>query len=341
VPSYFIDLPEQANPLRWDPRDGPLPQRADTRYFGAALVAMEEHLVERDLDIYLTWNAHRLPGYGRRVVAILLGDESGQIPRYVNRVGAVFKCYGNRPTLGELRPDLLGLTALMQGGYRWLRWLPGAINHADGRRRRSIHGERGAPDPFPIPVGTYNQLDLPVRSMGERGVDVFFAGSIAHHGGRRGISSPKELARTQMLEAVHALVQTRPGVRAEVRTTARFTESAAASATDYSHALMNAKVCLAPRGTSLETFRVLEGLRYGCLVVAESLPQNRFYDNAPLLRLTRWNRLSSLLSTVLDDPLALQDWHERALAWWRERCSEAAVGQYLARSLNGLELGDD
>jgi hypothetical protein len=340
VPRYFVDLPELASPLRWDPRAGPLAQRSDTRYFGAALVAMEEHLIERDLVVYLTWNAHRLPSYGRRVVAILLGDEAGQIPRYVNRVGAVFKCYGNRPQVGALQPDLLGFTTLIQGAYRWLRWLPGAAVYAEGRLRERLRGARGAGAPFPIPVGTYNQLELPVRPIAERPIDVFFAGSVAHRGGRRAIAAPKELAREQMLDAVRRLQHQRPDVRVDIRTTARFTESTSASAVDYSNALMAAKVCLAPRGTSLETFRVLEGLRYGCLVVAESLPHSRFYDDAPLLRLARWDGLVARLSAILDDPPALQKWHRDSVDWWRERCSEASLGQFMARTLNALELGD-
>ena len=48
---------------------------------------------------------------------------------------------------------------------------------------------------------------------------------------------------------------------------------------------MDARVCLAPRGASVETFRVLEGLRAGCVVVGERLPGHWFYDGAPVIQL--------------------------------------------------------
>ena len=44
----------------------------------AAFTAMEPHLRERrDVDVHLTWDVDRLPAYGERVVAVVLGDESG------------------------------------------------------------------------------------------------------------------------------------------------------------------------------------------------------------------------------------------------------------------------
>ena len=336
MPAYYVDLPQRAHPLRWDPHAGPLAQRADTRYFGAALVAMEAQLADPDVVVYLTWNARRLPSYGDRVVAILLGDEAAQIPRYVDRVRAVFKCYGTRPTVGALRPDLLGLAAVAQWGLRWIRWLPGGT--ADGRRRlrATVRGEPRRPAPFPIPVGTYNQIELPLRPIAQRPTDVFFAGSISHDGRRRETVSPKQLARTQMLDAVTWLQRGRPGLRVEIRSTDGFEASADAPADAYSRALMDSRICLAPRGTSLETFRVLEGLRYGCAVVAESLPRSRYYDGAPVLRVRRWDQLTRVLSPLLDDPVALEQQHRRALEWWRDRCSEACVGRYLAHALNSL-----
>ena len=41
MPRYFLDLPEESAPIPWDVHAGPRPERADTRYFGAAFAAME------------------------------------------------------------------------------------------------------------------------------------------------------------------------------------------------------------------------------------------------------------------------------------------------------------
>ena len=318
--------------MAWDPHAGPRPERADTRYFGAAFAHMERALEDPDVDVYLTWDVERLPRYGSRVVAVVLGDEGGRIPRYLDRVRAVFKCYGTVPAAA-------GLVDLPRYGLHWLRWLPGATALARQRvASRLGRGPRPAPV-LPIPLGTHNQLDLPLVPLERRGTDVFFAGSVEHTGSTlHRLASPKARARREMLEAVDRLGRARPGLRIDVRATSGFQASVDASPEEYSRALMDARVCLAPRGTSPETFRVLEGLRCGCVVVTGRLPGHWFYRDAPLVRLDRWEHLERALP-MLDDPAEMARRHAAALAWWRERCSEAAVGRWLAERLNEVGHG--
>ena len=77
---------------------------------------------------------------------------------------------------------------------------------------------------------------------------------------------------------------------------------------------------------------VFEGLRAVCVVVTERLPRHWFYEGAPLIQLDHWRALGEL--EVLDDPLARGLLHVQALSWWQERCSDAAVGAFLAARLN-------
>jgi hypothetical protein len=344
VPRYFLTLSEDGAPRPWDPHAGPRPERADTRYFGAVLAEMETTLEDLEIDLYLTWDTERLPAYGDRVVAVVLGDEVGRIPAYVGRVRAVFKCYGIRPVLGAgpLRdPSLTGLVSLGQCAVRWLRWLPGGAAHARLELSRRLRGWPASPAIATIPLGTYNQLDVPVVPMAERPTDLFFAGSVEHRPSLRHRLSPKTRHRRDMLAAVERFRGRRPGLLVDLRLTPGFEASKAGSAATYSQGLMNAKVCLAPRGTSLETFRVFEGLRYGCVVVADRLPRHWFYKGAPMLQLDRWDGLEAAVAPLLDDRRALDRWHVRTMRWWRERCSEAAVGRFMAARLNELSRAGD
>jgi hypothetical protein len=340
VPRYFLDLPEEDLPRPWDPHAGPLPVRADTRYFGGVFRAMEPLLRDPELDFHLTWDVRRLPGAGARTVAVVLGDESGRIPAYAGRVRAVFKGYGAHPSLPAGARGLLGPSgpaALAQFAVRWLRWLPGGAAHAwhSARRLRGGH----APSPLAvIPIGTFNQIELPVVPIDERPTDLFFAGSVEHAESLRGRLSPKAAARRELVAAVEELASRRPGLRADVRLTPGFGASEAADEGAYSRGLMDAKVCLAPRGTSVETFRYFEGLRYGCVVVSERLPAHPFYRGGPQIELDRWRELAAAIEPLLDAPEELARKHSAALAWWRERCSEGAVGRFMAERLNALEV---
>ena len=340
MPRYFLDLPEEDAPLPWDPHAGPRPERADTRYFGGVFRAMEALLRDREIDVYLTWDTERLPEYGERVVAVVLGDEVGRIPRYEGRIRAVFKSYGTRPASGA-RPvpdaSLTGLLEMAQYAVRCLKWLPGGAAHAGLLLGRRLRGE---PLPAPvavIPLGTYNQVDLPLIPIEARPTDIFFAGSLEHDRSLRNrLGSPKTRARHQMLAAVEQLGGDRPDLRTDLRLTAGFSASESTSGADYSRALMDSRICLAPRGTSVETFRVLEGLRCGCVVVSERLPPHWFYEGSPVLQLDRWSDLDHALRPILDDPEELRRLHAQSLVWWRDRCSEEAVGHFLAERLNAL-----
>ncbi len=268
------------------------------------------------------------------MVAVVLGDEAGRIPRYVDRVRAVFKSYGLRPQPGTRLRGASPATAaleLAQRGVHWLRWLPGGAAQAARQA-----GPQRAAGVMLIPVGTYNQVELPVVPIGERPTDLFFAGSVEHDGGvRYRLASPKARSRRDMLAAVEELARRRPGLRTDIRLTEGFSSSEDA-ADGYSQALMDARVCLAPRGNSAETFRVLEGLRAGCVVVSERLPPFWFYEGGPMLQIDSWSQLGDVVAPLLDDPAELARLHAASLAWWRERCSEEALGRLLAERLNRL-----
>ena len=204
-------------------------------------------------------------------------------------------------------------------------------------RGGAFAGGRAPPAVATIPLGTYNQLELPVVPIEERRTDIFFAGSVEHGGSlRHRLGSPKTRARREMLAVVGRMARARPDLRMNLRPTPSFEASAAASAHEYSRALMDAKVCLAPRGTSVETFRFFEGLRAGCLVVSGGLPRHAFYEGAPVITVDRWSDLPDAVLPVLNAPADLHRRHLEALAWWRDRCSEAAVGRFMAERLNAL-----
>jgi hypothetical protein len=308
---------------------------------------MEPALLDGDLDVYLTWDVERLPAYGDRVVAVVLGDEGARIPRYAGRVRAVFKAYGVRPQLpGRLRDASPAVAApqVLQHLVRWGRWLPGGLAHARERLGRRPSGGRRPATILTIPLGTFNQVELPVTPMRERTVDLAFAGSVEHTTSLRDrLASAKGQARREMLAAARELA-VRSDLTLDLRLTSSFKASEATPAVEYSESLVGARVCLAPRGTSSETFRVLEGLRAGCVVVAERLPPRPFYDGSPVVQLDRWRQLAGVVEPLLADHAELDRLQRAGLRWWRERCSEPAVGAALARHLNALlrhDVGQD
>ena len=298
---------------------------------------LSQENIQTPLHVYLTYDAHSLPEYGPNVVVLLLGEEYGLIPRYVRHVRAVFKTHRLRPVLGSAtwwRLDHLHLVL-------WLKFIRNCLFHARSRIEVSF-----APNEWPsrvhskirvldVPVGYCRQDLLEQKSMQERPFHCFFAGgvSLKTRFWRKLMPSPKVIARRQMLAVVRELERNNArfsfdGGEAENPRTRR-----AQDLRTYSQRFMDSKICLAPRGTAIDTWRFFEGLRAGCLVVCEHLTSEWFYDGAPVLRVQDWRQLPKVIESFLNNDAALERARLESLAWWTDKCGEKAVGRAMAAYL--------
>ena len=306
---FVLDRPGEA-PFAWDPRSPPADLRADTLYWSDAF----RELPDGDFTVVLTWSVTELPVEGPDVVAVVLADEASRRPAYAPRIGALFKCYGDRPRLSRPAPGRLGLAVALQEARRLAE---------------ALRDPRAGPPAHPIPLGLVRPLTVEPRPMVERDIEVAFMGSVEED--HRRLPSAKTISRNAMLEALP------PG--AHVRTTTSFGASLVASPEAYADEVGRTKVLLAPRGGSVETFRFYEGMLAGCVVITEPLPPFWFYDGAPAVVVRDWRRLPGLLDRLLGDPAGLERRRAASLRWWDERLSPSAVGRYMARCLNSTSVG--
>jgi hypothetical protein len=344
---YFICLESAPEPIPWYPptvTDAIREAKSDAVYFGQVFAALEHMILRQQLPLegltfYLTWNLETLPSYGESVVVVLLGDEWCRKPSYYHKVRAVFKPYGTAlpygflPTVGNFATDVVNLLQFLRISSLQLMW---ELRH---RNNRSI-GRSPSPvtNIHAIPLGYFRQLELPIKSMDSRAYDVYFAGSLRGKqppvwSPKYWLSSPKSLSRHQMFTELTKLAQTHPKLAVQSHSFANFLNSGVPEADDYSHQMMNSRICLIPRGTSYETFRFFEALRYGCVPITEYLPSTWFYDGAPAIRLRSWRELGGTVTALLSDADRLHHQHQQVLAWWQEKCSETAVAQYILHQL--------
>jgi hypothetical protein len=305
-------------------------EHIDTWYFGRSLAAMERELRVDGLTVYLTFDPETLPSYGDDVVVVLIGDEWARVPRYLPRVRAVFRNLCARPNLGcnpLAWPSAATFSTLLPAARSALRGAPDRLARL---------GHRGGTQ-IELPIGTYNVEDLPTKPFGERGSDLFFAGSVVQAPGRgarlKARVVPKRLSREAMLRNVE-LLRRLPEVRVDVRITEGFQESAASDAGDYSRGLMDSRLALVPRGATTETHRFFQALKYGSIVVTDTVPPIWFYEQAPMVRLRHWDELEETVLPLLRDEARLERLHRESLRWWEMSCSEEAVGRLMAQELN-------
>jgi hypothetical protein len=315
-------IASRGKPVRsWDPRDPP--RRADFEYLGALAATAEAALPEPELTLIVTTDHRELPRYGRDVVVIQRAGPDGRPPAYAQRVLAVFKTHAAHPVLAA-RPgrEPAGLTATSLLSY--LQVL-GAGAPARLRARGTIVE--------PIPMGVMWMPDVPPRPIGERPVDVLFRGSVetAERPGLRGrLGTPKSRSRAAMLAALERLA---PELAVDVGVTSSFTASKRAGPEEYWASLTNAKLCLVPRGDTLETYRLFEAARAGCVVIGERLPRNWFYDPAPVIDQTGWRGLGDCVRALLGNPPALAGLQRQTLDWWERHAGPEAAGRHVAATV--------
>jgi hypothetical protein len=331
---FFIDLADGTEPVEFEPPDPGPPLRLDTVYFSRMLAEAERRAPVDGLTYYLTWSSARLPRTGDDVVAVVLSDEASRRPAYTDDVRAVFKTYGGRPRrTRRLRPTLLDTVVALQEARRIAEAAPEqaavVARRLTGRAPKPVH---------PIPLGYWNQVGVDVPPIADRGVDVSFAGSVEeprHGASLTGglLESPKVVSRRQMLDALGEVERTRPDLNLDVKTIPSFGAVGREDATDYSTRLANTKVCLVPRGGSVETYRWFEAMRVGCVVIGEPMPPFWFYAGSPAIEVTDWRDLPSILDRVLGDEAELARRSAASRDWWDRKLSEEAVGAFVASRL--------
>lgn len=340
---YYICLEQKT--IDWNPADPSseiVAVKPDCIYFGKVLEAVEQRLSMSGLTFYMTWDVKTLPTYGNNVVAIVVGDEWCRIPLYFNKVKAIFKCYGTQRILGcnpILQPSWLNFLTLFQFLRTSAACVQGWLNY---HFYRLSHWQFKHLPIYEIPLGYYKQLDLTMKNMSDRTYDIYFAGSLrqneySQRSIKRWIGEPKSVSRKQMARSLEEMQKKYPKLQIKLSLISNFVESTHSSSATYSEELMNSKICLVPRGASFETFRFFEALRFGCVVVSEVLPPRWFYNGAPVIQIKQWRDLDKVLSDILSSENLMQKKHQESLNWWKEKCSELTVGEYIVESLNALE----
>jgi hypothetical protein len=288
------------------------------------------------LTFYLISNhilVDELPSYGEDVVAVIRSDEECWIPPYLKKVRYVFKTYGFEPWCGA---SLSGQSpaSVLKCVRDWAFW---------SRRYLSYLSKTGFVPAWRdrkmvLPLGYARQTDLPGKPFDSRRYLVGFLGSIENRAypkfsPKRLVATPKVIARSRMAESLQKLAAWAPET-VFYGTTASFTESTMSGAGDrYTEIMADTKIALAPRGSSVETYRFFEAMRQGCVVICDRLPPHWFYVGCPAIQIDDWGRLETEVKALSADPKRLTDLHRQSLAWWDEKLSEPAVARVIAKCL--------
>lgn len=346
---FFIYIDKNLTP--WDIYDPEPDGCGFVDYFGQVLQAVDRILPNQGLVFYVTMTEMKeMPSYGENVFVLILGDEFYRIPDYIDKVGGVFKCYGTRQIREQLnlyRPLLklsyFKVLVLGQSAKNFAHRFARKIRYRLKKTKSLLLGKSKIVPIYDIPPGYFNSENLPIKPIQDRTFDVFFDGSVVQHqypvwSLRYWSKTPKAHSREEMVANLKEFKDKNPQFQVHLTLVEGFAGANYNPQSTYSQNLMNAKICLAPRGTTLETYRLFEAMRYGCVIIAESLPSRWFYNGAPIIQIGSWQNLEPVLTKLLNNPMLLQSLHKQTLAWWETKCSGQVVGQYIADEINALRL---
>lgn len=346
---FFIYIDKQLIP--WDIHSPNQDNRGFVVYFSQVLQAVDKILSNQNLTFYVTSTEMKeLPSYGKNIFVLIFGDEHYRIPIYVDKVGGIFKCYG----IHQIRDQInlysslsisfnVKILVISQMIYNLVLRLPGEVNYRLKKILFWSGQDRLAPI-YDIPPGYYNSENLPIKPIADRPYDVSFDGSIANRSYpiwslKYWSKTTKSYLREQMVMNLKKFEDNNPQFQTYLATTDGFAQTNNTDENSYRQNMMNTKICLVPKGTTFETYRLFEAMRYGCVIVSQILPPRWFYDGSPIIQIGSWQNLEVVLQRLLEDPLLLQSLHQQTLEWWQTKCSEQAVGQYIANQITNLTYG--
>lgn len=107
---------------------------------------------------------------------------------------------------------------------------------------------------------------------------------------------------------------------------------------DYAAMLADSRIVLAPRGfVSSETFRHLEALRAGAVVISERLPDTFLYRGGPFVCVDNWNEGLRVADELLRDPERLQALQDAGLRWYEDVLSPAATARRIVDQVRDVD----
>jgi hypothetical protein len=341
---YYLYIRKDKKPVAWNIYDTKPPiEFSLTTYFGKVFQAIEKSSLISGLVFYVTWNEiDELPSYGQNVVVFVLGDEWYRIPKYAHKVRAVFKCVGTNSILGFnpiLQPSLLNLLTLIQFLRILVVGVPGRVNYHWHKFKSWALGKGKIPPIYDIPLGYYNSKDLPIKNLKSRLYDTYFSGSVIHReypiwSLKSWLGTPKTLSRKLMLSTLNKFKEKYPQFKVELSITGGYHNRTVEDERSYCEIMMDTKICVVPRGTSFETTRLFEGMKYGCVLVTEALPSRWYLEGAPVIQIKNWQELPELLKKLLENKELMEEMHDKSLNFWQDKCSEAVVAEYVIEKLN-------
>jgi hypothetical protein len=299
-------------------------------------------LVEAEgLRFCFTKEAYSLPEYGPDVVGVLLQEERCKVPVYGRHVRAVIRnlltypFLGYRPHFGMTRLEAVLTFEFARDSYTCLR-ARYALSHPPANYPAPVRVE---PRTIRLPLGYHSQVEVPQIAMVDRPLDTFFAGQIGEtipSGSYKHYTSTSKIqARKQIWHELRALQAKAKWCMDLGDIAADQQHQAPAAFSNYSEKMMQSRICVAPRGSMADSYRAFEGLRAGCLVVANRLPKDEFlYPDAPLLILDHWRELGGILDRYARDIEALEQWRARSLDWWHTQLRPEVVAVMVADKLN-------
>jgi hypothetical protein len=210
-----------------------------------------------------------------------------------------------------------------------------------------LPGEMPGTNIFPFSIGYAGDVPaFPVRPLRERGIQVFFSGTLTvnrlplyralHPVYRRlpaGVAEKAlSLSTRGFGEALlrRDLSQSVPG--ALLRFTRGFKDGFTPA--QFGSTLADSRIALCPRGArNPETFRHMEAMRAGAVVVSERLPPTRFYRDAPIVTVDDWDTGIAQARALLGDLPRLEELQRETVGWWDTVCSERATASYMQEAL--------
>jgi len=203
----------------------------------------------------------------------------------------------------------------------------------------------GDPNIYPFPLGHMNDIRFEpaeIKNVNARTINAFFSGNLninriglykQFNPSRIPIFLLKQLIKIPFIKKGLVKNQRKELITDSfINFTSGFKQGL--SKDEYKQYLLNSKIVFCPKGfISAETFRHLEAMSAGCIVISEKLPQTSLYKDSPIIQVNDWQTAIAITRNLLKNNNELEVLQQRTLEFWRKNYSAAAVAKYITMHL--------